>query len=62
MSNVPFLFSIADREARSVQGLDRDALASIEPLPTVLELDEQGYVLSRETRMTEVKPESVDEK
>lgn len=62
MSNVPFLFGIADREAKSIQGFDGDAPASIEPLPTVLELDARGYVLSRETRMTEVKPESVDEK
>jgi hypothetical protein len=62
MSNIPFLFSIADREAKSVQGLDGDAPASIEPLPSVLELDALGYVLSRETRITEVKPETTDDK
>jgi hypothetical protein len=62
MSNVPFLFSVADRKATSVQGVDGDVLASIEPLPAVLEMDGGGYVLSRETRMTEVKPESADEK
>jgi hypothetical protein len=39
-----------------------DELTSTDALPAILERDRDGYVLTRETRITAVKPETTDDK
>ena len=61
MLKLPFLSRVGNEESGPTDPW-RDSPSSEDPLPTVLEADPSRYVLSRETRLTEVKPESTDER
>jgi hypothetical protein len=62
MKYLPFLIRIGEPSGGVEVSAMRDVVASPEPLPAVLEADASGYVLSRETRKTAVKPETTDDK
>lgn len=62
MKYLPFLVRIGEPSRRAGVAPMRDVVTCPEPLPTALEADASGYVLSRETRKTAVKPETTDDK
>jgi len=47
---------------RAHSGITRDQVSLDDEVPAVLNRDASGYVLSRDTRITEVKQETVDDR
>jgi hypothetical protein len=59
--DLPFILSVAQRSAAG-GWVDWDSATDLEPLAAVLECSGDSYLLSRATRITDVKQETVDEK
>lgn len=61
MSHLPFVLLNSEPSPETKEGPGRDVPTSEDPLPAVVETDGDGFILARETRITEVKRETTDD-
>jgi hypothetical protein len=61
MSDLPLLLRHARRDIDSKESRARDFVTGEDPLPAKVQMEEQGIVLSRDTRITKVAPETTDD-
>lgn len=61
MSTIPFILHTAKLRERTGAAFSGDIPTSEEPLPAILETGPSGCLLSRETRLTEVRRETTDD-
>jgi hypothetical protein len=60
-SILPFLLQNATFGSVSGEALGRDAITAEDPLPVVLDIDVAGLAVVRETRVTDVQAETLDD-
>ena len=61
MSTIPFILHAAKLRERTGTAFSGDIPTSEEALPAIVETGLPGYLLSRETRVTEVRRETTDD-
>jgi hypothetical protein len=61
MLGLPFVLHAAQLNPARGETPGRDVPTSEDPLPAALEIDAGGYVLARETRLTQVRHETTDD-